>query len=498
MLILFDFQEAYMRQRPILRGSRERLPLLVFLLCLIQPFLDVLSYWMDVGGFSNRLTLILRLGLLAAMVLLGFLMTDRRRSYYLTAAVLGAFTLAHMLYCRQKGYLDPIGDLTNLVRIYQLPLTALAFVTFLKRDPRCLEAVKRGFVGSLLVILAVELLSVVTKTNPCTYANKSIGVLGWFSNTSSQSAILSMLVPVAIAYTAERKNYNPFWILGAGIVFLGMLYFYATRLTYAALFGTVLALALTFLVQKWTGKVPSGRAALALILCACLALGGFRLSPMYRNNQQVAANKLLKQRDIDAMVAADRARAEAEGLTGQALEQASLRSAYETYLPGPTGRFGLARTAEVYGNSTDAGDICDVRREKRNYNSMLLEEDPGSRIFGIEWAETVCDGRSYDAENDFHGIYYLCGAVGLALLLLFLAGCLVPVAWSLVRGFKTGFTLDMGAFGTALICCLAHVYFTSGVLRRPNAAFYMGAILATLLTLSRSGTSRSCKNEVNV
>lgn len=487
-----------MKQRPISRRSWDRLPLLVFLLCLVQPFLDVLSYWMDVGGFSNRLTLILRLGLLAAMVVLGFLLTSRRRVYYLTAAVLGAFTLAHMLYCRQKGYLDPVGDLTNLIRIYQLPLTALAFVTFLERDPRCLEAIKRGFLGNLLVILLVELLSVLTKTNPYTYANKSIGILGWFYFPNSQSAILSMLVPVALAFAAEKKKFDPFWVLGAGIVFLGMLYFFATRLTYASLIGTALALVLTFLILKGMKKAPSGRAALVLVLCACLALGGFRFSPMYRNNQMVAANKVLKQQNIDTMVERDRAKGETQGLSGEELEVYSLTSAYETYLPGPTGRFGLARTAAVYQNSTDAGDICDVRREKLNYSRMLLEDDPGSRIFGLEWAEMAYDGHSYDAENDFHGIYYLCGAVGLGLMVLFLLRFLVPVAWGLLRRFQETFTLDMGAFGTALICCLAHVYCTSGVLRRPNAAFYMGVILAVLLTLSRSGTQKSCKNEVDL
>ena len=487
-----------MQQRPISRGSWNRLPLLVFLLCLIQPFLDVLSYWLDVGGFSNRLTLALRLGILAAMVVLGFLLTSRRWSYYLTAAVLGAFTLAHMLYCRQKGYLDPVGDLTNLIRIYQLPLTALAFLTYLGRDARCLEAIKQGFLGNLLVILLVEIVSVLTKTNPYTYPNKSVGILGWFYFANAQSAILSVLVPVAIAYVAEKKGFNPYWVLGAGILFFGILYCFATRLAYAALLGAALALALTFLILKGTKRAPSGRAALAMVLCALLALGGVRLSPMYRNNQMVAANKVLKQQNIDAMVERDRAKGEAEGLSGEELEVSSLSSAYETYLPGPTGRFGLARTAAVYQNSTDAGDICDVRREKLNYSRMLLEDDPGSRIFGLEWAEMTYDGHVYDAENDFHGIYYLCGAVGLGLMVLFLLRFLIPVAWALLRNFKEAFTLDMAAFGIAAVCCLAHVYFTSGVLRRPNAAFYLGAVLAVLLTLSRPHSPRSPKKEVTL
>lgn len=475
-----------MKQPQFLQRLAARLPLIVLILCLIQPCMDVLSYWLNWAGFSNSITLLLRLFVLFIMILLGFSLSERRRYYYLTAGILLIYTVCHMLYCRKDGYLDPMADLTNLIRIYQLPLTTLAFITFLRREPKCLEAIKRGFFLCLLVIIAVEILSVVTGTNPYTYPNKSVGILGWFYFANAQSAILSMLVPVSIGFVMEKKKYNPAFTFGVALVSFGVLYFFATRLAYAALLGTGLGLAVSLLILKKTQKVPSGRAALAILLCTVLALGFYFQSPMYKNNQMVAGNEALKQEDINTMVAADAASAESAGLEGAEREIASLRSAYKKYLPGPMSRFGLERTAEVYHNSTKASVICDVRLQKLNYCRMILEDDPSSRFFGLELAEMTYAGQTYDVENDFHGIYYLCGIAGLGLLALFLLWFLGRIGIALIRNFKKYFTLEAASFGISLICCLAHAYFTAGVLRRPNTTFYLALVLAAVYALTRT------------
>ena len=463
-----------------------RLPLIVFLLCLLQPCMDVLSFWLERAGISNAITLALRLGILFFMVFLGFLLTDRRKYYYMTAALLLAFTLCHVAACISAGYVSPLEDLTNLVRIYQLPLTALAFITYLRREPRCLEAMKRGFFWCLMVILAVELLSIATGTNPYTYPNKALGILGWFYFANAQSAILSMLVPVAIVFVLEKKDFHPLFALAICLAGFGVLYFFATRLSYAALLGTGIALTLSLLILRKTKGYPACRAAFVLLLCTVLAAGCYRLSPMYRNTQMVADNLALKQEDIDTMVASDTAAAAEAGMTEEERQLASLRSAYEKYLPGPTQRFGLARTAELYRYSTDAGVIADVRLERLNFCRMLLEDSPRSAVFfGMELGRMSQDGVTYDVENDFHGIFYLCGGVGLGLMLVFLLWFLLRIGVVLFRNFREYFTLEAVGFGIALICCLAHAYFTAGVLRRPNTTFYMALILAAVYHLTR-------------
>lgn len=462
-----------------------RLPQIVLILCLIQPFLDVLSYWLDYAGLSNVPTLLLRFALLGFMLLLGFLLSERKRYYFIAAGILLVYTACHIFICLKNGYEDPIGDLTNLIRIYQLPLITLSFITYLRRNQTALRSIRLGFTVCLGIILLIELLSYLTGTNPYTYPNKSIGLLGWFYFANAQSAILSMIVPVAIALLLEKFRFHPLWSFLCSFAAFAMLYLFATRLAYAALMGTAAAFFIALLILKKLQKLPSGRAALALLLCAILAVGLFSFSPMEKNSEMVAANKILKQADIDALVEADTAAAKEEGLTGDALRLASLRSAYEKYLAGPTGRYGLERTAAVYNDSTDAGIIADERLQKLNYCRMLLEDQPISRLFGLELADMSFDGEIYDVENDFHGIYYLCGAAGLALLLVFFAWFLWRIIAALFRNFKAHFTLETVGYGIALICGLAHAYFTAGVLRRPNSTFYLAVILAAIYALTR-------------
>jgi hypothetical protein len=105
------------------------------------------------------------------------------------------------------------------------------------------------------------------------------------------------------------------------------------------------------------------------------------------------------------------------------------------------------------------------------------------------------DSATYDAENDLHGIYFLCGWVGLRMLfavLLFLAACiLVP----LFRKFREKFSISVAGFGAALVCGLAHAYFTAGVLRRPNSSFYLACILAVLFCEMRAAAVKREKDE---
>ena len=494
IILYYYVVEGAMNHKPFARAIQSRLPLLVFILCVIQPVMDVLSYWLDVAGADNTITLLLRLLVLMATVLTGFLLSHRKQIYFLLCGVLVLLTVGHAAVCLYYGYQDPVGDLTNLVRIYQMPLAVLSFITFIRRDEKCLEAVKWGFLTSFGVMVVVELLATVTQTDPHTYANKGIGVLGWFLTTSAQSAILSMVIPVAILCVLEWKNHHPLFGVGIGVLGLGVLYLFATRLTYAALLGCAFGLAVSCLLIKVLHKKPYGRTAAVFAALGIVALLLAGVSPMAKNNEKVAENAQLKQADILQLVEADRAAAEERGLTGTELETASLKSAYEKYLPGVTGRFGLERTAEYYGYTTDVVNLSNTRLQKQSYSLMLMQDQPLARLFGLELHDLTYDDITYDAENDFHGIYFLCGGVGLVLMIAFIAFFLLRILVVLVKDFKTYFTLPAAAFGIALICGLAHAYFTAGVLRRPNSNFYLGVLLAVVYVLSTAKKAK-CDTE---
>ena len=141
---------------------------------------------------------------------------------------------------------------------------------------------------------------------------------------------------------------------------------------------------------------------------------------------------------------------------------------------------------ESYNYTEDAAALANERSYKLHYCRLLMEQSGGlSKAFGVDCTEMVIGQQSYDVENDFHGIYFMFGLVGLGLLLLFFGYFLLRIVLALVRDFRRTFTLEAVAFGISLCTCLAHAYFTCAVLRRPNTLFYLAALLAAIYELTR-------------
>ncbi len=477
-------------------GGKDRLiqalPGLIVALFVLQPLMDVLSYWLSTSGMGNTLSLALRFSVLAAVTAAGYLLSDRRRVYWAAAGILLAFALCHIAAVLQAdaataagageatGWRPLLEDLANYVRVVQMPVFALCFITFLRKNENSYSAIQKGFFAALLVIAAVELLSVVTHTNPYTYANKSLGILGWFATTNAQSAILTMIVPVVIMGAIRRKGKA--WLPQLAVCALGfaMLFFFGTRLSFLAILATAVGLAFTILVAAREKK----RVIAVLLVCAAVCVGCFPYSPMYQNQLRVAHNAVLKQENIDARVESDGAVARRHHLEGVHYERARLVGAYHFYLDGLVEKYGIARVAERYDYSTDAAVITNARLAKKNFCRMMMEDAPSlSRFFGLELGDMRYHGKNYDLENDFHGVYMLYGLAGIGLLALFLLYFLGLILWALVKDARRYYTLEAGAYGIALVMAMLHAYATAGLLRRPNASFYLSVILSVIYYL---------------
>ena len=76
--------------KTIKRALENKLPLIVLIIVSVQPLLDVFSYFLSERG-SNALSTLLRFGMLAAVALLGFLLSDRKRFYLILYGVVGLF-----------------------------------------------------------------------------------------------------------------------------------------------------------------------------------------------------------------------------------------------------------------------------------------------------------------------------------------------------------------------------------------------------------------------
>ena len=144
----------------------------------------------------------------------------------------------------------------------------------------------------------------------------------------------------------------------------------------------------------------------------------------------------------------------------------------------------MQRVMQTYDYTTDVSELKDARRMKIVYCTYLMEDvGTAAKLFGLELQDMVWENRTFDVENDFHGMYYLYGIIGLALFLLFLLYFAELIVRALLRNFQQYMTPEAGAFGISLCLLLLHVYCTAGVLRRPNASFYLSVVLAVIYYL---------------
>ena len=478
------------------------LPYLAGFLCIIQPILDVVAYWNQQFGFSNTWTTIIRLVLLLGGFLVGFLVSRRRGVYLAFCLVLAAFLCGHVAACllTKQGYLNWSEDLIDQARTLVLPVTALTFMSFLQANRRVLPALLRALVVNLCIILLVMLLSTLLKNDPHTYPSKALGVRGWFIWPSPQSAILSILAPLAIAWALRCWPDRVLPVVLMSFFSFGMLYFYGTRLSCLSFAGVGLWLAVC--VFFFGGKARRRQAA-GILLCAVFFAAIYPVSPMAKNRTAVYENEQLKQERVSA--AAEKAAAASGepaeiGPNGENME--AVRAAYRYNLQGVIDRFGLDRVARHYQYTLDAGRICNDRAMKAAFCVMLMEdvaaESPLSRFFGLELERThvrdtevydfyaddwVIGTENYDPENDVVGVLTLNGIVGLALLagLILWVGIFAVVAvWKDRRRFTPLFAAFLAAYGIALIYACS----TASTLRRNNASVYFAWALAGLWYLS--------------
>ena len=488
-------------------GLTALLPALTVLLCVIQPLLDVTAYWLREYNLSNAWLTVLRLILLLGGFALGFAVSAHKKYYVVFSLVILALLTGHVLAClgTDTGYLDWAEDLTDQARTLVLPITAISFISFLRANRNAFPALLGGLVCNLLLILLVELVSSLTGTDPHTYPTKGVGVRGWFIWPSPQSAILSMLCPLVIAWALQRARERLWPVLAASLISFGMLFAYGTRLGWYTIPGVGLGLALCVFPLGGRCRLQ----AACILLSALLFLGLYPLSPMARNRAVVEENEGLKAQRVNAAVAAANSwTSDADGVSASASRpeqppsREALAAAYRYNLQGMIDRFGLERVAECYGNTLDAGTICDDRLMKKNFCLLLLEDlsaqSPLSRFFGVELERTrvhdtevydfyaddwSLDTENYDPENDVVGVLTLNGLLGLGLLLAFLLAFGLRALWALWKErsrFSPLLAAFLGAYGIALIYAVG----TASTLRRNNASVYFAWILAGLWYLS--------------
>lgn len=481
-------------------------------LLLAQPLLDVLSYFMQEAG-STAFTTALRMAMLAAVALYGFLLAEKKRPYYILGGVLLGFWLLHMANCFRLGYQDPVGDAAEFLKLAQFPLWTLAFSTFLRQREGLDTLSAACLAGDFVLILGVIALSYAVGMPEYTYdyADRGVqlGVMGWFGVHSAQSAIVTLLVPGMLLW-AYRKG--KLWLFTLCSLFgFGLLYFTGTRVAYV---GAIL-IAGGFLALVLLGRK---RYVLCLPLAAALAaLVVFQgASPMAQRRSMASDTESYYIEKSQEIMGEDAGFVYEEGeeVPPQVLEK--LRTLYTqvfgkeglyhaTLLGDLIDKFGVDAVMEAYDYTVDGQTLYDMRTKKIKAMELTWQgKDFPTRLLGFEHGESYIGENNYDPETDFHALLYFYGYGGAALYLAFCAWFPLLALWQLIkhrRRFWQYPWVPAGTFLLQLALGFGAALLSGSVLRRPSVTVYLAlaaALLAHCLARWDREQNAGCAGEKNM
>lgn len=462
-------------------------------LLILQPLLDMLSYFMQEAG-STVVTTSLRMALLVLVSLYGFAISDRKQWYAALYGAVAGFWLLHVLNCVRIGYRDPVGDAAEYLKLVQFPLWTASFLTFFRKreelDLRITGALTADFALILLVIGLSYAAGMPVFTYDFPEREIQIGILGWFGVANAQSAILCLVVPGMLLWASRTEK---LWIFClCAVSGMGLLYFTGTRLTY---YGAVLISAAFLLMFLVTRKPLLFCVPLAAALVLLLVFRG--ASPMAQRQAVSSTSFSVYQEKINEVMGEDSGFAYREGeeIPPETLEK--IKTVYqeiyggvgvygEAMLGDLIDRFGLERVMEEYGYSLDSHVLNDLRVRKLKAMSLIWEEkDALTRLLGFEYAEVEMGGNIYDPENDFPALPCYLGYLGTALYAAFLLSVLIPAVIAFFRRFPSLLTVEFGTAVLMLALGLGAAQFSGQVLRRPNVTVYLSLAAAALLTRVR-------------
>lgn len=491
---------AVLKNKGGIKTSLEKyVPGVVFALLIMQPLLDIVSYWANEWYFTSVTTAV-RFLMFAAVMLYGFIVSDRKGIYVVTGAAVVLYWALHMIACFKSanGYISPVADASNFLRIIHLPLFTLAFITFFKKDSSVPRYVRLAFAVNLAIMIHSTILSYMTGTQIYMYGYMEVGLMGWSAVHNAQSAILAIVVPLTMLYAYKKQN-KPGFYLTALAAFV-CLFFSGTRVD----FYSIPIVAGAFIVGLLFTKEKNPFYYVILLLMILASLLCYKTSIAYdvRGNHEVSME--YRQDEVQQII--DDAQNENDSKIDlgtnispeiyaslDPLTKKNIHLIYDRYLDGMVNRYGFDRVIYKYNYSLVVSNLLDIRQQKRFFSELAWEDSNLlTKCFGFEYSivvenfetedkrtgEMIPVQQIYDLENDFPAVYYFGGYVGFALYMLFLLYFAALMAVAVITRFKKMVNIETIAVGLTFVLSMGIAYYAGYVLRRPNTSVYLSAILA--------------------
>lgn len=451
------------------------------LIITILPILDIITYFFIESKISSIFTL-LRLMLMVGIFIYSFRVAKEKKYHIIFTLVVFVYTLFHMISCFYSGYMSLYEDLSNLLRIYNMPVLLFSFVMIFKNKDNYEKDVIDGIKLAFFITVISIIISWLTNTANYTYGtNIELGIIGWFFNKNSQSLILIILCFITGAYSLKKKS---FYVIS--LIITIFLYFNATKSAYLSLLAYLL---MTIFYSFFEAK--NKKKTIFSFLLLLMIILSFEISPTYKNlngyiGDQKIKNETIENSNINNKVPVTKPPNQ-NNEENKIVEQSILdeyEALYRKYGIGTLiDNFGIEKVVDKYHYSTDSFELSNVRTRKKIAASLIYDEENfGSHLFGFEFTKinnmTNKSGKveTFDLENDFTALFYYLGYVGFALYVSFILYFIIKSLILLLNNFNYIFKIEnIVWFVLILLLCVGAEY-NGSLLRRPNANIYLALI----------------------
>lgn len=460
----------------------------LFALLVMQPLLDVLAFWTrsESGTAAGYIRLAFMVVLPLALILTG----KNRKPVILAYSVILLAALLHIGNLFRIGYIDPVGDIRNMAKIFYMPVMAVTLCGFV-RDENSKEQLVRGLLVNGFILAAVIIVSYVSGTYNPTYGH-GLGTSAWVTdeNRCTHSIILSALSIFAMYFglSSEKKLWNflvPAAVL-VGCITNGTSSCYLTCLACFAGFAAFMIFAGIIRREK-PGKRDKAVICYLLVLFV-VAVAIYPVTPRAKITaiERAAADKrqATLEDELIAMGYDIRNMSPEEKMNEPAVRE-KMAEFYTKAIyggaPGLIETYDVYRIMEAYDMSTDARKIQDTRRMKRVFAQLTWEDsDSLTKLTGFEYAKVDWPGETLDLENDWHAIFYYYGVIGFALYVAYMLWFIYLVLRKLWGDVAGNLTLYNFALILAFLILIGLAHFSGALLKRPNSSIYLAVILALI------------------
>ncbi len=455
----------------------DRNSIILGILIMIQPLLDIVSFF-AIKMELTAITSMLRLVIFAAVMVYAFILSDRKKPYYIFAGIAGVYWICHMLVCFVDGY-ELVSDTNGFLRTIQMPAMTLAFITLFQRAKKFPDSIGKFFIANYVTIAASILLSYAVNMPEPTYVINQVGVKGWFAVGNSQSYIIAVMALPAL-YAAYREKNNILFIFTIIIAFTQM-FLMGTLVTLYSIFITAVAF---LVIIAWNREKRW-----VMIASLVIALAVTVLVYPYSPSQQVSNAEQESLLEWEEMLEEHEKKEENNPEASFDLSHTILADLVE--------RFGYDRVLEIYGGEIDAEELMDNRLQKVNFGRLVMaEKNIGSWLFGFEDADMYFKGETYDPENDFPAIFFFYGIVGVLLYVVFLGYFAFLLLKDICKNLKK-LPVDKVVIGLSLVLSMGCAELSANVLRRPNASIYISLLLAYAYYVCKIRKEQEHESECN-